>query len=99
MIKDRKPKGKVKAWIERQKIAVKLWLYRRAVLVGLGFVGLNALDGYAQRIMVASGAQHMIDANSFLAPIASHWSLSLRGVLAAAVIGVLTWVKRRKGKA
>jgi hypothetical protein len=47
--------------------------------------------------MVASGAQHMIDANVFLAPIASHWSLSLRGVLAAAVIGVLTWVKRGKG--
>lgn len=98
MIKDRKPKGKVKAWIERQKIAVKVWLYRRAVLVGLGFMGLNALDGYAQRIMVASGAQHIIDTNSFLAPISSHWSLSLRGILAAAVIGVLTWVKRRKGK-
>lgn len=88
-----KSKGKLGAWIERQKIGVKLWLYRRAVLVGLGFVGLNAVDGYVtnvgHRMAVAVGVQQSIEANPFLQSMAGNWALSLKGVIGLAVLGIL----------
>lgn len=93
----RKPKGKLGAWIERQKVAAKLWLYRRAVLVGLGFVGLNAVDGYVtnvgHRMAVAVGVQQSIEANPFLQSVAGSWALSLKGVIGLAVLGILARFK------
>ncbi|MBV6341218.1 DUF5658 family protein [Candidatus Magnetobacterium casense] len=97
-VKDKKPKGKVKAWLERQKVAVKVWLYRRALLAGLGFVGLNAVDGYltnyATHLASSSGVMRAVEANPFLAPIAGHWALSFKGVLGLVVIGGLAWWKK-----
>jgi hypothetical protein len=92
-----KSKGKLVAWIERQKIGVKLWLYRRAVLVGLGFVGLNAVDGYVtnvgHRMAVAVGVQQSIEANPLLQSMAGSWALSLKGVIGLAVLGILARFK------
>ena len=92
-----KSKGRLVAWIERQKIGVKLWLYRRAVLVGLGFVGLNAVDGYVtnvgHRMAVAVGVQQSIEANPLLQSMAGSWALSLKGVIGLAVLGILARFK------
>jgi hypothetical protein len=55
VLPSKKPKSKLRAWIERQKIGFKLWLYHRAVLVGLSFLGLNAIDTYAQLTPMLKG--------------------------------------------
>ncbi len=97
-LEPKKPKGKLRAWLEKQKIKAKLWLYRYALLTGLGFVGLNAVDGYltnyAHQLAVQSGIQRGIEANPFLAPIASHWALSFKGVLGLGVLAILARVRK-----
>ncbi len=92
-----KAKGKLRSWIERQRIAVRLWLYRKGILLTLGFVGLNAVDGYltnyAHSLAVQSGIQASIEANPFLAAVAGHWALSFKGLLGAGAIGLLAYFK------
>lgn len=95
-MKDQKPKNikeKVKAWIQRQKFNIRLWIYQRLVLVALGFLGLNAVDGYITNY-AQQGMTKVVEANPFLAPIAGHWALSFKGVFGLAAIGVLSWVRK-----
>lgn len=91
-------KAKLKGCWEQRKLAVKLWLYKRVVLAGVGFLGLNAIDGYltnsAHQVAVQSGLQRSIEANPFLAVVAGHWALSFKGVLGLGAVGVLALVKR-----
>lgn len=91
-------RAKVKGWLVRQKITVKLWLYKRVILAGLGFVGLNAVDGwltnYAHQLATSSGVMRSMEANPYLSPIAGHWILSFKGVLGLGVIGTLALVKK-----
>jgi predicted anti-sigma-YlaC factor YlaD len=90
----KKKRGKLRTWVDRQGITtVRLWLYRRATLVGLGFLGLNAVDGYVtnvgHRMAVAVGVQQSIEANPLLQSMAGSWALSLKGIIALAVLGIL----------
>jgi len=90
--------AKLKGWFGQRKLTVKLWLYKRVVLAGVGFVGLNAVDGYltnsAHQLAVQSGIQRSIEANPFLASVAGHWALSFKGVIGLGVFGVLALVKK-----
>ena len=96
MTKDEEPKSSkegVKAWLWRQKVSVKRWLYNRAILAGAGFLGLNAVDGYltnhAQSLARQLGVTQTIEANPFLQPIMGHWLLGFKGLLGLAVIGLV----------
>ena len=91
-------RAKLKGWFVRQRITVKLWLYKRVVLAAVSFLGLNAVDGYltnyAQQLTASSGVMRSIEANPYMAPFVGHWALSFKGVLGLGVIGTLALVKR-----
>jgi hypothetical protein len=95
-VKNQKPKNikeKVKAWIARQKLNIKLWIYQRLVLVALGFIGLNAVDGYMTNY-VQQTTTKIAEANPFLAPVVGHWVLNFKGILGLAAIGAISWVRK-----
>ena len=97
VLPSRKEKSKLRAWIERQRIGLKLWLYHRAILAGLAFVGLNVVDAYltnyAHRMATDMGVQQSIEANPFLQSLAGSWALGFKGVIGIAVLGVLAMGK------
>jgi hypothetical protein len=97
VLPSKKPKSKLRAWIERQRIGVKLWLYRHAILAGLAFAGLNVVDAYltnyAHRMATAVGVQQSIEANPFLQSLAGNWALGFKGVIGIAALGVLVKVR------
>jgi hypothetical protein len=90
----KKPNSKLRAWIERQKIGVKLWLYKYLVLAGLGFVGLNTVDAqltnYAHRLVGVTG----IEANPFMQPFVGSWVLSFKGVIGLGAIGLIAYARK-----
>ena len=96
---------KPKSWRERLsdllwrlKVTGKLWLQRHIALAALGFLGLNAVDGWltnqAYQLAVQSGIQRSMEANPFLAPVASHWAISFKGLLGLAAIGLLAKIRK-----
>jgi len=91
-------KTALKDRILQHKLTLKLWLQKYIVMASLGFIGLNAFDGYltnqAHQFALQSGIQRTIEANPFLAPIAGHWAMSFKGVLGLAAIGVLSYVRK-----
>lgn len=95
-----KRKGAEKAlgdWIRRQKVTIKLWLYRRALLAALGFIALNAVDAHltnwASRQAQGMGIAQSIEANPILQPIVGTWALSFKGLLGAGVIGLFGFAR------
>ena len=99
-MKETEKKGigkRISDWFYRRRVDLKVWLYKRIFLVALGFLGLNAVDGYlmnyAQQLAARSGIEHSIESNPFLAPFVGHWSMSLKGILGLAIIGVVAKVR------
>jgi len=94
VLPSKKPNSKLRAWIERQKIGVKLWLYKYLVLAGLGFVGLNTVDAqltnYAHRLVGVTG----IEANPFMQPFVGSWVLSFKGVIGLGAIGLIAYARK-----
>lgn len=89
-----KPKTKLREWAERQKIGLKLWLYKNLIIAGLSFIGLNSVDAYltnyAHRLIATTG----VEANPFMQPFIGSWALSFKGVIYLGVIGLLAKAKR-----
>lgn len=85
---------RVKGWLGQLKEGGKLWLQRNIVLAALGFVGLNALDGYLTNHVVNSSMLKTIEANPFMQPFVGHWAFSFKGVLGLGAIALLGRVRR-----
>ena len=88
---------KVTNFVQRRRVTGQLWLQKGILLAGLCFILLNAVDGYltiyAHQIAAQHGIQHSIEANPFLAPIASHWAISGKGILGLAAICLLGFIR------
>lgn len=94
----RKAKEKVKDWSWRQKVSVKLWLYRRVLVASFGFVCLNAVDGWltnhAHSLMSHVAIAQSIEINPFIQPAVGHWALGFKGVLGVGAFVLLAWYKK-----
>ena len=88
---------KVTNFVQRRRTTGQSWLQKGIMLAGLCFVLLNAVDGYlticAHQIAAQHGIQHSVEANPFLAPIASHWAISFKGILGLAAICLLGFIR------
>jgi hypothetical protein len=92
-------KTKSKAWLTpHHSITIKLWLYRRALVLALGFIALNAVDAHLtnsmHRAAMAVGVTDSIEANPILQPLVGTCVLSFKGVLGAGAIGFFAWTKK-----
>ena len=80
-------------WVQRA--ARELWLYRRAMLAGLLFISLNAIDGcltnFAQRI---AGQAATVEANPFMQIAVGHFAFPLKGLIGIGAFVLLARVKK-----
>lgn len=84
----------------RQKvhIAIGVWLHRHVILLALGFLGLNAVDGYltnyAHQLAMANGLLRSVEANPYMQAFVGTSTLNFKGAIGIVILGLLAWWKQ-----
>ena len=96
-----------KAWRQRlsdfwwrTSVTWRLWWQRRVVFAAVLFLALNAADGFLTNRAHGMAMEYgiTIEANPFLAPIAGHWALLLKGIVGVAAIVTLGTLRGFSGR-